>query len=474
MGVMACERREPTASRSGCQPAAPAPSPPPGERLHSGGRPEGDRVTATPDARSRERDQALSSVDYAWLRMDDPTNLMLINGVLVLARPLSFPRLRETVERRLVPISRFRQRVVPEASGGRPRWENDPAFDLDRHVLAMTLPGAGGDAELRAVVSELVSEPLDPARPLWEFRLIDNYLGGAVLFGRIHHCVGDGMALMLVLLSLTDRDEEASTGGEAAHLNPFIQLFGHEPPDMAAVRAAADQVMPDGIRLMLQPAEAYRKARWQTALASIGALARLVLRLRDPKTIFKGPLGVPKRAGWSNQIPLADVKAVGQALGGTVNDVLLTAMAGGLRRYLLARGESAERLSFRAAMPVNLRSLGEMANLGNRFGLIFLSIPVGIADPVARLAELKRLSKKLRVSAEPVVVFAILRLLGLVPHFVQKLVVSIFATKTTAVMTNVPGPRETLYLAGVPITDVFFWVPQSGRVGLGISICSYD
>src|SRR6185295_6156630 len=111
---------------------------------------------------------------------------------------------------------------------------------------------------------------------------------------------------------------------------------------------------------------------------------------------------------------------------------------------------------------------------GNRFGLIFLSIPVGIADPVARLAELKRLSKKLRVSAEPVVVFAILRLLGLVPRFVQKLIVSIFATKTTAVMTNVPGPRETLYLAGVPITDVFFWVPQSGRVGLGISICSYD
>jgi hypothetical protein len=124
-------------------------------------------------------------------------------------------------------------------------------------------------------------------------------------------------------------------------------------------------------------------------------------------------------------------------------------------------------------MPVNLRSLGEMAQLGNQFGLIFLSLPVGLADPVERLAELRRRALLLKRSAEPLVVYGILKLLGVSPLALQKAVVKIFASKTTAVMTNVPGPREVLYLAGRPIREIFFWVPQSGRVGLGISIFSY-
>jgi WS/DGAT/MGAT family acyltransferase len=198
-----------------------------------------------------------------------------------------------------------------------------------------------------------------------------------------------------------------------------------------------------------------------------------VLRLPDPPTVFKGPLGIPKRVAWSEPIAVADVKEVGAALQGTVNDVLLSAMTGGLRRYLGRKGKRVDGVSFRAAMPVNLRSLDDMADLGNRFGLIFLSLPVGIADPVERLAELHRRSAALKRSAEPIVVYAILKLLGVVPLAVQRLVVGIFASKTTAVMTNVPGPRQELALAGRPIREIFFWVPQSGRVGLGISIFSY-
>jgi hypothetical protein len=130
-------------------------------------------------------------------------------------------------------------------------------------------------------------------------------------------------------------------------------------------------------------------------------------------------------------------------------------------------------LNFRAAMPVNLRPLEKMSDLGNQFGLIFLSLPVGILDPVERLAELRRRATALKRSTEPVVVYGILRALGISPHFIQRLVVRIFATKATAVMTNVPGPKQTLYLAGKPIQDIFFWVPQSGRVGMGVSILSY-
>ncbi len=430
--------------------------------------------------------QPLSSIDFAWLRMDEPANLMLINGVLVLAAPLSIDRLRRVISERLLPIERFRQRVVTPQDGN-PRWETAPDFDLERHVFAVTLPDPGGDPELAEAVNPLLGEPLDPSRPLWEFRLIHNYQGGSVLMGRIHHAVGDGMALMLVLLSLTDRhpdertavpfvDPTAVQGVVAAppQGNPFTRIFQQERPNIEGIRTEAEQLMPEGMKLLLAPNEAFRSHRWLTALSSAASFLRLVCRWPDPKTVFKGPLGVAKKAAWSEPLQVAEVKALGQAFGASINDVLLTAMAGGLRRYLLGRGERVDRVSFRAAMPVNLRGLDEMAALGNRFGLVFLSIPVGIADPVERLAELRRLSKKLRLSTEPVVVFWILRLLGKLPHFLQRLVVTIFATKTTAVMTNVPGPREELYLADVPIRDIFFWVPQSGRVGLGISIFSYN
>ncbi|HYH44588.1 MAG TPA: WS/DGAT domain-containing protein, partial [Thermoanaerobaculia bacterium] len=192
-----------------------------------------------------------------------------------------------------------------------------------------------------------------------------------------------------------------------------------------------------------------------------------------PATRFKGPLGVPKKIAWSAPLPVSAVREVGQALGGTVNDVLMAAMAGAFRRYLARHGEVPGGLDFRAAMPVNLRPMERMSRLGNEFGLVFLSLPVGLADPAERLAELRRRSNALKRSVEPVVVFGILRLLGVVPLWAQRLVVRIFASKTTAVMTNVPGPRETLYLAGKPIRDIFFWVPQAGRVGIGASICSY-
>jgi diacylglycerol O-acyltransferase / wax synthase len=233
-------------------------------------------------------------------------------------------------------------------------------------------------------------------------------------------------------------------------------------------------VMPDGIRLLLHPVEAFKKAgRLMTGAAATGAFGRLVARPADPPTVLKGPLGIPKCVAWSAPIAVEEVKAMGRVLGGTINDVLLAAMTGALRRYLAGRGQRVEELDVRAAMPVNLRGLEKMAELGNRFGLIFLSLPVGIADPVARLAELARRARALKRSAEPVVVYGILSLLGKVPLPVQKLVVKIFGTKATAVMTNIPGPREVLYLASQRIDDVFFWVPQSGRVGMGISICSY-
>ncbi|HYN20373.1 MAG TPA: wax ester/triacylglycerol synthase family O-acyltransferase [Thermoanaerobaculia bacterium] len=420
--------------------------------------------------------EPLTSVDFAWLRMDDPTNLMHINGVLVLDQPVEVERVRALIERRLLAIPRFRSRVVVPKKG-KPYWEPDPEFNLDNHVGHIVLPAPGGDKELRAVVEGLISQQFDLGHPMWTFQVIDNFRGGSVLMGKLHHCLGDGVALMLVLLSLTDRIAEP----DPAVRNPFLSLYtrhlahpDEEHLDLATIRRLAEEIMPEGMKLLLNPAEAFRKVSgWIKGPVATGTLGRLVFRRRDPSTVYKGPLGIPKCVDWTKAISLADVKAVGKALGGTVNDVLLSAMTGGLRRYLQRFGEPPENLNFRAAMPVNLRTMERMNQLGNQFGLIFLSLPVGIADPRKRLAELRRRAHGLKRSLEPVVVFRILDALGIVPLAIQKLVVTIFATKATAVMTNVPGPAEVLYLAGKPIQDLFFWVPQAGRVGIGISICSY-
>jgi WS/DGAT/MGAT family acyltransferase len=180
-----------------------------------------------------------------------------------------------------------------------------------------------------------------------------------------------------------------------------------------------------------------------------------------------------KRVAWSAPIPLARFQVVRQGLGATLNDVVLNALAGGLRRYLRDEGFETRDLDVRAVVPVSLRPVSEMAELGNQFGLIFLSLPLGIADPRERMTELRRRMKKLKRSVEPWVTYKVLGIIGRLPKLVQNLVIRIFGTKGTAVVTSVPGPCRELYLAGEAIRGIAFWVPQSGRLGLGVSIISY-
>jgi predicted flap endonuclease-1-like 5' DNA nuclease len=183
---------------------------------------------------------------------------------------------------------------------------------------------------------------------------------------------------------------------------------------------------------------------------------------------------VPKRAAWSDAIPLSKVKAIGRATGCTVNDVLLSAVAGALRRYAQTHDQRVDGLNVRGVIPVNLRQETAKIDLGNRFGLVFLSLPLGIDDPLDRLFELKRRMDDLKGSQEAVVAFGILNAIGMAPSEIENIVVNIFGAKATAVMTNVPGPSRQIYFAGAPVREMMFWVPQSGRLGLGVSIFSYN
>jgi diacylglycerol O-acyltransferase / wax synthase len=405
----------------------------------------------------------LSPVDAAWLRMEDPTNLMMVTGVLLFDERIDPARLRAVIEERLLAFARFRQRVEEPPFGiGVPMWVTDSRFDLDAHLHLAALPSPGGKQELEAFVSDLMSTPLDFSKPLWQIHLVE-YEGGCALISRIHHCIADGIALIQVLLSLTDTSPRPRRRRDGQ---------GPAPADggPAWLRTGA-RLAQAGFGLVRDPAQAAQMAGLGVGAAA--TLARIALLPPDPTTALKGELGVMKRAAWSEPIPLAEVKAAGAHAGGTINDVLVTAAAGALGRYLRGRGDVVEGVDIRAAVPVNLRPLDQAHRLGNQFGLVFLALPLGEDDPRERLAEIKRRMDELKASLQPVVALGTLNLIGYLPSRVQPLAVRFFGSKSSTVLTNVPGPRERLYLAGRPLRRAMFWVPQSGRLGLGISILSY-
>ncbi|MBS1965183.1 MAG: wax ester/triacylglycerol synthase family O-acyltransferase [Chloroflexi bacterium SZAS-1] len=414
------------------------------------------------------RFEPLAPVDQAWLRMEDPTNLMMVTGILIFDQPLDFDRLRATFEHRLLRFRRFRQRVV--TVGNTARWEDDPNFTLSAHLRRIALPAPHDQAALQELVSDMMSTPIDFTKSPWQYHLIENYNGGCVLLGRLHHCIADGIALIRVLLAMTDESPDAPWPSATDSHEPEHRARSPLATVNATVRSA-EKLLADGFDLLGEPGKLAEVAR--TGAGSATALSRLVLMSPDPHTAFKGPLGVAKRAAWSQPVPLDAVKAIGRAVGGTVNDVLLAAVTGALRRYLQGRGQNVDGLDIRAAVPVNLRPPDEPLTLGNRFGLVFLSLPIGVDDPLDRLFDLKERMEAIKHSPEAIVAFGILMGLGVAPSALQDMGVSIFGSKATAVMTNVPGPREMLYMAGAPINQIMFWVPQSGRLGLGVSILSY-
>jgi len=428
--------------------------------------------------------EAMSKVDTAWLRMERPTNLMMISGVIVLERAIDVAALKKAVEARFLAFRRFRQRTVELA--GQWFWETDETFDLNWHVRRAALPAPAGKAELQEYVSNLASSPLDTSKPLWQFHLIENYAGGGALVVRIHHCYADGIALVQVILSLTDSSANAKfhkphsssklkqTGGTV-----FARLLApakHRVEHAAELVEAGLHKAIDWVRDPQSAAESLvETARTGTheASAILRELGHVLTLADDPPTRFKGPLGVYKRVAWCDPLPLAEVKAVGKALDATVNDVLMACAAGALRAYLLARGDEIDGLSIRATIPVNLRPLEHAKDLGNHFGLVYLDLPIGMSNPVARLQAVRDGMNQLKSSRQALVSYGLLSLLGVGPGMLQRPVLELMSRKATAVATNVPGPPTPLFFCGVAISEMMFWVPQTGSIGMGVSILSY-
>ena len=421
--------------------------------------------------------EAMSKVDTAWLRMERPTNLMMITGVLMFAGPLVHAEIKQLLGERFLAYRRFRQKAVNTPSGA--YWETDADFDLDWHVRVAALPGAGDKIELENFVGELASSPLDHSKPLWQFHVVENYRGGSVLVARIHHCYADGLALVQVMLSLTDTAPDPEKHAELTKTwlkrdgqNVWQRMLEPAQARLGKALKVGNKVFDKMTEMINDPAVAVDVAREGGEITR--ELANALLLADDPPTLLKGPLGVIKRVAWAEPLPLDEVKTLGRALDCTVNDVLLACASGALRGYLIDEGGEVDGLTIRATVPVNLRPLEHAKKLGNHFGLVFLELPIGEANPLRRLERVAACMRELKRSRQAIVTLGLLGALGMGPQALQAPALELFSRKATTVATNVPGPQQPLYMTGVKATELMFWVPQSGSIGVGLSILSYN
>jgi diacylglycerol O-acyltransferase len=465
--------------------------------------------------------------DELWLTMDRPNNLMVVDGALLLAADVPVEAVREVYAGLVERFPVFARRAVP-TRGGRWSWADDPDFDLARHIAEVQLPEPCDIAALQALMSERRSRPLDPQRPRWQVllvhgvRLADGTTGAAVV-SRFHHAIADGVRLVQVMLGLCETDPETevlppdtgkaglaehsalhrardavvgaaggaaqSVAGAAGSLLGAVRHPGRVLPRPAEVRQFGGRAVHDGAELAQLAGHGFglemlrRPDRVLDVLEHLGlpgnrgihdasSLTKLSFAA-TPRTVWTGTPGISKAVAWSEPIPLADIKAIGHALGATVNDVMLAAVAGALRQYLLEHGGlHVDEVNW--MVPVNLRPLQlDSGDLGNAFALVFLPMPLHHPEAAARLEAMHRTMERIKDSDEAVMTFGLQQVVARSPSQVAFALTNFFANKAVGVLTNVPGPRATLRFAGTEVRQVIGFAPSSGDQTMTTSIFSY-
>jgi WS/DGAT/MGAT family acyltransferase len=417
--------------------------------------------------------QRLSSQDASFLHLEDAVSHMHIGSVGIFeGPPPAQGALEEMVRGHLGGLPRYRQRVhfVPLALG-RPVWVDDPHFNLGYHLRRTALPEPGGDQELRNLTGRVMSQQLDRARPLWETWVIEGLDQGRwALLTKVHHCMVDGVSgaeLMSVVL-----DEEREPEPPAAPEWSAERMPGGAELAARAMAVRVASPVPAARDLLASPQRAVRAA----ADTAHGLLTMSGVLRAPPRSSLNGPIGPHRRWAWARS-ELSEVKRVRKGLGGTVNDVVLAAIAGGFRGLLESRGEPTDRV-VRTLVPVSVRSPEERGTYNNRVSAIFADLPVDIADPADRLDAVRAQMEHLKQSDEAVAGDVLVALSGFAPAMLLSLGLRAAARvpqrSVNTVTTNVPGPQKPLYAAGRRMLECFPYVPLAGHVRVGVAIFSYD
>jgi WS/DGAT/MGAT family acyltransferase len=361
---------------------------------------------------------------------------MTIVTVWILEGPVALDRLENQLGERHLTYRRYRQRV--EFARGGSYWVDDPHFDLAHHIKRVRLPGRGGKEALERFAGDLASEPLDFNHPLWTIHIIEKYEGGAAVVLRWHHAMADGAALVGVTMALVD-----GPVGKSRRPPPPDEDEGWLQTLMAPVVATvnagtqASTYLGTALGLARHPLRALEYLRDGAGVA--GELAYLISMMSDSATRFRGKPTGSKRVAWCEPLKLPEVKALSRALDCSINDMLLSCVAGAMRRYLAEKGDRTEGIEIRALAPIDLREPGDL-ELGNRFGIVAVLLPVGVEPPLERLMMVRERMLDLKTSYEPAVTLGLFAALGYLPKIMQDQLSDILASKATAVMTNVPGP----------------------------------
>lgn len=424
----------------------------------------------------------LSPLDAAFLELEqgDDAAHMHIGWALVFdplpggERP-SLERLREQTRQRMDESSILRRRLSSPRVGrfSLPVWLPDPDFDVGELIRHAILPRPGGEAELMDWLGDYFSHRLDRSRPLWETTLLEGLEGGRwALVTKIHHCLIDGISGANLMAALLDTEPEPTPEETEKKLAALVSWFREEPERgvLMRLRGVVGEAVRGGIDAAIHP----RKVL--SVVSQSRAMAETILRdelLAAPHTSLNERIGASRRLA-GLEVPLEDVKRVKRELGGTVNDVLLTATAGGLRRLFEGRGEDVDHV--RAMVPVSLRQAGASLAGGNEVSSLFVDLVVSEPDPLLRYRKIAAATSELKSGDAASGADAAVKLAGLAPPLVQSVIARLAFTPRlfNLTITNVPAAPITLYALGAPMRRVVPLVPIFSGHALGVAAISYD
>jgi len=419
----------------------------------------------------------LTGLDASFLHLEDAASHMHVAGVMIFeGSPPPYEELLEAIERRLGLVPRYRQRLAFVPFGqGRPKWVDDPHLNLRYHVRATALPAPGSERQLRELAGRVFSQQLDRDKPLWEIWLVDGLDGDRfAMLSKTHHALVDGISgvdIMSVLFDTSPEPAAPPDTGERWLPRPLpsgAQLLGEALIERATVPAEIARSIRAVLRGPRMVAEGLRDAA-----VGVGAMAWAGLN-PAPSSPYNKPIGPHRRFTWV-RVNLADVKAIKNELGGTVNDVVLATIAGALGKHLRRRGQNTDGLELTAMVPVSVRADVERGALGNRVAAIMAPLPVWCQDPVARLDIVREELKGLKSGGQAVGAQVLTQLSGFAPATVMDQASRVMARQRffNLVVTNVPGPQIPLYLAGKRMIDTFPMVPLAKNQALGVALLSY-